>query len=500
VNRQGEESSSRLPLLIAAVVIGMLVLLNRELPNIDLEQTLQDVGSRLGAWTYLVVGFSAFVETGAFVGLVLPGETVVILGGAIAGQGQTSLVATIGVVWLGAWAGDTVSFLIGRSRGREFIVRHGPKLRITPERFTRVESYFQRHGGKTIMIGRFIGLVRALAPFSAGSSGMRYRAFVPFSILGTGLWAAAFTLIGYFASRSLNRVSEIAGKGTFLFGIVVAVVAGIVVAVRFLREPDNRRRLVEGMERRAALRPLVALGRRLQPPARFLAGRLTPGGIGLEFTTLMAVLAVGLYVLIAYWVVVAGDPAPTTGDVTAFDVAANLRADWLTDVTKVVTDLGSAAVTLPLTALCGVLLAVRRRWTEAAVLLIATAIIYLGVGAIKDAVDRPRPPDPLMDASGWSFPSGHAAHSILYPWLALTLAIRLRPGMVGASGLIAAGIALAVVVGLSRVYLRVHYLSDVAAGWGLGVAAFAGCASAALAVAYLRKNQAANAPPGEDRD
>jgi membrane-associated phospholipid phosphatase len=72
--------------------------------------------------------------------------------------------------------------------------------------------------------------------------------------------------------------------------------------------------------------------------------------------------------------------------------------------------------------------------------------------------------------------------------------------MVGASGLIAAGIALAVVVGLSRVYLRVHYLSDVAAGWGLGVAAFAGCASAALAVAYLRKNQAANAPPGEDRD
>jgi undecaprenyl-diphosphatase len=214
----------------------------------------------------------------------------------------------------------------------------------------------------------------------------------------------------------------------------------------------------------------------------------------------MAALAVGLYVLIAYWVVVAGDPAPTTGDVTAFDVAANLRADWLTDVAKVVTDLGSAAVTLPLTALCAVLLAVRRRWTEAAVLLIATAIIYVGVGAIKDAVDRPRPPDPLTGASGWSFPSGHAAYSILYPWLALTLAIRLRPGMVGASGLIAAGIALAVVVGLSRVYLRVHYLSDVAAGWGLGVAAFAACAAAALAVGYLRKNQAANAPPGEDRD
>ena len=72
--------------------------------------------------------------------------------------------------------------------------------------------------------------------------------------------------------------------------------------------------------------------------------------------------------------------------------------------------------------------------------------------------------------------------------------------MAGASGLIATGIGLAVVVGLSRVYLRVHYLSDVAGGWGLGVAAFAGCAAAALAVAQLRKNQRAHAPPGEDRD
>src|SRR5206468_7855185 len=107
-----------------------------------------------------------------------------LLGGAVAGQGQTSLEATIAAVWFGAWAGDTVSFLIGRRLGRDFIVRHGPKLRITPERFAAVEGYFRRHGGKTILIGRFIGLVRAMAPFTAGSSGMRYRAFVPFSILG----------------------------------------------------------------------------------------------------------------------------------------------------------------------------------------------------------------------------------------------------------------------------------------------------------------------------
>ena len=105
---------------------------------------------------------------------MLPGETVVILGGAVAGQGETSIVLTIGIVWVCAAAGDSVSFLLGRRLGRGFVMRHGPRVRITHERFARVEDYFSRHGGKTILVGRFIGLVRALAPFVAGSSGMRY--------------------------------------------------------------------------------------------------------------------------------------------------------------------------------------------------------------------------------------------------------------------------------------------------------------------------------------
>ena len=128
-----------------------------------------------------------------------------------------------------------MSFLLGRRLGREFLLRHGPKVRITHERFARVEDYFSRHGGKTIVIGRFIGLVRALAPFTAGSSGMRYGYYLPFGVLGTGLWAAAFVLIGYFASQSLDAAARAAGQGTLLFGIAVGVIVAIVVAVRFLR-------------------------------------------------------------------------------------------------------------------------------------------------------------------------------------------------------------------------------------------------------------------------
>src|SRR5437762_906182 len=83
-------------------------------------------------------------------------------------QGATSISVTIAVVWLGAFAGDSTSFLIGRRLGRGFALHRGARLGVTPERLATVERYFERYGGRTIVIGRFIGLVRALAPFIAG--------------------------------------------------------------------------------------------------------------------------------------------------------------------------------------------------------------------------------------------------------------------------------------------------------------------------------------------
>jgi undecaprenyl-diphosphatase len=128
------------------------------------------------------------------------------------------------------------------------------------------------------------------------------------------------------------------------------------------------------------------------------------------------------------------------------------------------------------------------------------AIVFAGVHELKDAVDRPRPSDGLVDTSGSSFPSAHAAYSTFYVWLAVTIAIRLRPGMARAALLIAAGIVITVLVGLSRVYLGVHYMSDVNAGWALGAASFALCAAVALVISTVRQNGVrAAAGPAEDR-
>ena len=112
----------------------------------------------------------------------------------------------------------------------------------------------------------------------------------------------------------------------------------------------------------------------------------------------------------------------------------------------------------------------------------------IGFHEIKDAVDRPRPEGALIDASGSSFPSGHAAHSVLYLWLAVTIVLRLRPGMARRTAVVAAGLALTILVGLSRVYLNVHYLSDVSAGWALGAACFSFCAAVGLVISEVRQN------------
>ena len=480
---EGEKRSRWRLVGIAAIVVLGFVAYELFAPDIDVEKLLEDISRDLGDWTYALIGALAFLETGAFVGLIFPGETAIILGGAVAGQGETSIVITIGVVWFCAWAGDTTSFWIGRRLGRDFVLRHGPKVRISHERFEQVEGYFSRHGGKTILIGRFIGLIRALAPFIAGSSGMLYRAFVPYSVLGTGLWAAAFSLLGYVLAHSIDRATELAGKGALVFGIVVAEIVGGVLISRFMREPENRRRLAHRIESTPGLRWLL-------PELRFFWRRITPGGLGLELTSLLAALAVSLFVLIGYALIVTDNAGPTPGDTEAIDIVDKLRTGWLTDMAKVVTALGSSAVLIPLSLIAGAVLGWRRRWVELAVLAGAVVTMLIAVPVVKEIVDRPRPPGGLVSAAGQSYPSGHAAHSVFYAWLALTIALRVRPGWTYGTALMIVGLAVTAAIGLSRVYLGVHYLSDVSGGWGLGVAAFAGFAAIALTVSHLRQNQA----------
>jgi membrane-associated protein len=198
------------------------------IPLPDLDKALTDLSDTLGPWTYGLVGALAFLETGAFVGLIAPGETAVVLGGVVAAHGEVELGLMLGLVWAAAAAGDLASFWLGRRLGRRFLVAHGPRIGVTAPRLHRVDEFFDRHGAKAILVGRFVGIIRAVAPFLAGASGMRVRNFVPWSLLGTGLWATAFTLVGYLFSSSFGAATDYVTNGT----LGLAVVGGLALALR----------------------------------------------------------------------------------------------------------------------------------------------------------------------------------------------------------------------------------------------------------------------------
>jgi undecaprenyl-diphosphatase len=503
-----EKTAIALLVALGLVVWGSGLL--SHLPNP--EKAIESIAKTLGPWTYALVGLMAFLETGAFVGLIAPGEFTIIIGGVVAGQGEIQIVPLIGLAWLCCILGDSASFFIGRKLGRSFMVKHGPKVRITEETLEKVEKYFARHGGKTVLIGRFIGLVRAVAPFVAGSSGMRYRVFLPYSVLGTGLWATTFSLLGFFFYRSFHKVANVAGQVTLVFGVLVAFILGSVWAYRRLRDGEQRRVVAAWLERqgqRPLLRPVAAVvrplwrrvlrpaGSFLAPHIRFLFDRVTPGGLGIELTTPLAVAAVGSYIFVWTTVGVLGrrNKGPTALDTRVAGWAADLRSDTAVDVAKVLTNLGSSVVVGSLVLISVVLLAWRRRPYELFVLLVGTLLVFAAVHIVKAATDRPRPAGGLVDATMSSFPSGHAAYSVAYVAIGV-IASRVLPGFASRAGLVIGAVLISAVVGLTRVYLGVHYYSDVVAGWALAATIYAICTIVALVVYYVRHTAGERAPGG----
>jgi undecaprenyl-diphosphatase len=323
---------------------------------------------------------------------------------------------------------------------------------------------------------------------------MPLRRFVPYDVVGAGLWGSSLVLLGYVFWQSFSQLVGYAKKGALALGAVIVFAVAIVWVVRWARDPGNRRRARAWIERqgeRPALRPVVRLLapvlRTSRGPARFVWDRVTPGDLGLELTTLVAVASVGGFVFATNLIEVATHRF-LVADQRVLRLADQLRSDALVDVAKVVTALGSLPVAIALVVIAGAVLIRRGEPRYALALASGLALTFVAVHLSKDAVGRSRPPHPLVDADGAAYPSGHAAYAIT--WIAVAVALsRVLPGPASRLGFLAVSVAIAAVVGLTRLYLRAHYLSDVVGGWGLGAFIFAVCGAVALIVGHVRNNE-----------
>jgi undecaprenyl-diphosphatase len=186
-------------------------------------QHLLDLVAGLGHWSYLIIFTTAALECAAFLGLLVPGESLVLASGFFVHQGLLDLVPVMLAAAVGATLGDNIGYQLGCRLGRSWLLRHGARLGITEPRLGRAEQFFARHGAKAVFVGRFIGFARALVPFVAGTSRMPYRQFLPYNALGAVLWAVGFVLLGYALGASWQAAERWIGRTSTALGVVAAL-------------------------------------------------------------------------------------------------------------------------------------------------------------------------------------------------------------------------------------------------------------------------------------
>jgi len=194
---------------------------------------------QLHGWpVYLVVAALTFVESAAFVGFVLPGETAMVVAGILAARGNISLSVMLAVAAAAAVSGDQVGYLIGRQLGTR--LREGRLARrIGDGRWDRAEAAVRRHGGWAVLGARWVAVLRALVPTVAGALRMPYRAILAANAIGGVSWSVVAVMIGYWGGGSVNSVQDLLSR-TSILGITILGVAAVTVLLKRRRQ---RRRL-----------------------------------------------------------------------------------------------------------------------------------------------------------------------------------------------------------------------------------------------------------------
>jgi membrane-associated protein len=190
---------------------------------LHLDKYLGEIIQNYGTWTYLIMFFMIFMETGFVVTPFLPGDSLIFAAGAFAGLGYLKVGILFAVLGLAAIAGDTANYWIGHFIGpRAF---SGNVRFLKKEYLDRTHAFYEKYGGKTIILARFIPIIRTFAPFVAGVGAMTYPKFIAYNVIGGLAWVALFTFGGYFFGN-LPVVQE-----NFTFVILAIIFISILPAI-----------------------------------------------------------------------------------------------------------------------------------------------------------------------------------------------------------------------------------------------------------------------------
>ena len=197
--------------------------------------TLQEV---IGRWGYLVI-FAAMLLENA--GLPLPGETVTLLGGYAEGSGQLNILGVMGAAAGGAVLGDNIGYWVGRRLGWGLILKVGRWLGQSPAQLEKLRDQFLRHAGKSVLLGRFVAVLRVVAGPMAGAVGMPYPKFLLCNVVGATLWATTMVSLAWLGGRWIPVERMV--KGVVEFGLGALVLVALIVLLPQLLSRFEQREL-----------------------------------------------------------------------------------------------------------------------------------------------------------------------------------------------------------------------------------------------------------------
>lgn len=413
-------------------------------------------------WMGLVIFLTALGESLALVGMLVPGAVLMFGFGALVALGHLEFWPACAWAVAGAVAGDGLSFWLGKAYHQRLrclwpFSRH-------PQALARAEVFFYRHGGKSVLFGRFFGPVRAVIPAVAGMLDMPVGRFFVVNVLSALLWAPAYLLPGMVFAASLELAAQVAWRLVVLALLAIALVWLTVVLVRRLFGLLHPRvhgwvlAFARWSRDKPLLRPVsVSL---LDPNENEVRGLATLGVL------LLCIGLLGKLLLDA-----AGQELPTALDRGVYRFLQDLRTPWADQVMVLITELGDSEVKLTLAAVVFAWLLWRRARSAAWHWLAALGFGVLTTSLFKWLFQVQRPFEAGYQGwlGSWSFPSNHATMgTILFGFLAVLIARETPPNRRWIPYLAAALVYLP--IAFSRLYLGVHWLTDTLAGIALGLA------------------------------
>ncbi|WP_294958015.1 bifunctional DedA family/phosphatase PAP2 family protein [Sulfurovum sp.] len=413
--------------------------------------------------------FAAFGETLIGLGFLLPGSTFLLLLGVLAGQGYFDIGILLLFAVTGAYIGDITNYYIGKHYGSSLLDKTW--IPFSGEQLRRAQQFLNTHGAKSVFLARFLPALKESVPFLAGSLKMQRSKFLFWDFFGAIGWSLEFIGVGYLFSASLSLAQIWMSRTLTVLVILIFLFVLLYLLKQFIVNNAHSAKIVLLSLWNSFLQnPFVSGGIKSHPKSTaFIKSRFDQTTFyGLPLT----LLSVAFISVLALFAGIVEDFLSRDPIVYVDHIVANLMVGWRTPEMITfftwVTYLGTKEIVLLFLASATVILFLYKKYNDLVALYFSLAgsavFLYLG----KLAFHRPRPETALYFESSFSFPSGHATIAVAFYGFLGYLLIRHVDKFKNKINLFFVTTILVLLIGLSRIYLGEHYLSDVYSGYLIG--------------------------------